>query len=832
MDSEESRPGSSASNSSSNSDQSLPYKNSDEKQKSPDLNVSTGSPASSSRSRQSRRSGSLNGGSQRSQSKSDSDSTSSSSSDNDDDDEHKFENAQTLRSPIAENERADNDEMQSSNSPRRSTRGSSTSSNPSRNNSEERQNPNSEMNLSHEDLSDVSDLESEKRASLYNNSKQFIDDESTNGVDEASKDQTSKNSFTHEDTKSNSPLMDLRQKLDKKKNQLNDFESNVASNESESKALNGKSGLVGESLEDLVKTHDDDALDFEAEEGECNDVSKDDDKPEEKNNEQSENVPSSPKAKRSVDNEDLEEGEVSDEDEKRPEETEPKPVCRFYTRGQCTWGMSCRFLHPGVTDKGNYTMFDLVRPVPLLQGGTGGSRPAGYNMHASDYHDYRTERPTLHHRNAIPHVANVYAPAHETRPIAADGPVVVESAWERGLRTAKEMMRKANKRKEQDMDFEDKKMHLTLSPDELEKDPYYAKDRLSPAEAIRHPLYPEVVSDVYGPSERYGRGPPAPHYDDVDPYGRSARYRELPPHRMPQYEDDRRVRPTREVIVQRVEPVGRGDEWNDPWMRSKSPGGRGSSRDRGDKRRRDRRSYSSNSSYSSSSSSQSDSSSDSSRSISSREHRRRRYASNSHKSPSSRRTGVRSLRSPSPLARRSRRTPSLHHSPSSKRRTNSSVSPVYNRGNAYSPVHKKKRTSPVTKKNHTGRTKVRRRHSSSSSDSVSSESTASESESDSGSTSSGSSSRSRDNSPPKRSRTSEKTVGIERKVTKKVDPPKKRSPISIELKKPTAVGVSALASPTHSSTSERDTKKSRREELLKQLRAVEDAIAKKRSKLA
>lgn len=55
----------------------------------------------------------------------------------------------------------------------------------------------------------------------------------------------------------------------------------------------------------------------------------------------------------------------------------------------------------------------------------------------------------------------------------------------------------------------------------------------------------------------------------------------------------RRIRPAREVIVQRVEPIGRGDEWNDPWMRSKSPG-------REKRSKRDRRSYSSNSSYSSS----------------------------------------------------------------------------------------------------------------------------------------------------------------------------------------------------------------------------------------
>lgn len=40
----------------------------------------------------------------------------------------------------------------------------------------------------------------------------------------------------------------------------------------------------------------------------------------------------------------LEEGELSDEGEVRPEETEPRPVCRFFSRGQCTWGSSCRYV--------------------------------------------------------------------------------------------------------------------------------------------------------------------------------------------------------------------------------------------------------------------------------------------------------------------------------------------------------------------------------------------------------------------------------------------------------------------------------------------------------
>lgn len=95
-----------------------------------------------------------------------------------------------------------------------------------------------------------------------------------------------------------------------------------------------------------------------------------------------------------------------------------------------------------------------------------------------------------------------------------------------------------------------------------------------------------------------------PEYAPMPPRERVRTYRELPTHRMPdyygnKYEEEpppssstKRSKPKREVIVQRVEErQGRGDEWSDPWMRSKSPAGR----------RKDRkRSYSSGSSYSSS----------------------------------------------------------------------------------------------------------------------------------------------------------------------------------------------------------------------------------------
>lgn len=76
----------------------------------------------------------------------------------------------------------------------------------------------------------------------------------------------------------------------------------------------------------------------------------------------------------------------------------------------------------------------------------------------------KTERPPLHH--VPPHASVGFAGR-------VSAPVEPESAWERGLRTAKEMMRKANKRKELNIDFDEKKMNLSGPPDEIERDPYY-----------------------------------------------------------------------------------------------------------------------------------------------------------------------------------------------------------------------------------------------------------------------------------------------------------------------------------------------------------------------
>lgn len=253
--------------------------------------------------------------------------------------------------------------------------------------------------ISHEDLSDISDLESNSPT----------------------------NNFT-----------DLRQKLDKQR-------------------MNG-SGKT-------EKVHDEDELDFEADEEntakrqQSSEGKSGAGEKSEKEDGEEENSDSA----ELEEGEELEDGEVTDGDEKRPEESEPKAVCRFYTRGQCTWGMSCRFLHPGTTDKGNYTMFDMVRPIPVPQNAP------------MPVYDYRNERPN---HFMPPHVAPHFA-GRPPGPALAVPVADSESAWERGLRTAKEMIRKSNKRKEQDIDFDEKKMNLSGPQDETERDPYYTA-RASP----------------------------------------------------------------------------------------------------------------------------------------------------------------------------------------------------------------------------------------------------------------------------------------------------------------------------------------------------------------
>ncbi|KAI8520094.1 hypothetical protein Bbelb_033510 [Branchiostoma belcheri] len=118
---------------------------------------------------------------------------------------------------------------------------------------------------------------------------------------------------------------------------------------------------------------------------------------------------------------DLEEGEVKDPSGRKPLQ---RSLCRFYV-------------------KGAYSMIDRYQNQ---FGGPGilGPHPMGPNMWAAPVHAEEDMPP----------------------PPVVEPPV--ESAWERGLRHAKELRKKAMQRKEQDEDFEDKRMNLSLPEEEFD----------------------------------------------------------------------------------------------------------------------------------------------------------------------------------------------------------------------------------------------------------------------------------------------------------------------------------------------------------------------------
>ncbi|RMC09338.1 hypothetical protein DUI87_14346 [Hirundo rustica rustica] len=143
-----------------------------------------------------------------------------------------------------------------------------------------------------------------------------------------------------------------------------------------------------------------------------------------------------------IDDDDLEEGEVKDPNDRK---VRPRPTCRFFMKGHCTWGMNCRFIHPGVNDKGNYSL--ISKPEPFSPNG---APPIGP-------HPLMPANPW-----GGPVVDEILPPPPPDPP--------TESAWERGLRHAKEVLKKATMRKEQEPDFEEKRFTVTIGEDEREFD--------------------------------------------------------------------------------------------------------------------------------------------------------------------------------------------------------------------------------------------------------------------------------------------------------------------------------------------------------------------------
>uniref|UniRef100_A0A8C8Z7L8 Zinc finger CCCH-type containing 18 n=1 Tax=Prolemur simus TaxID=1328070 RepID=A0A8C8Z7L8_PROSS len=298
-----------------------------------------------------------------------------------------------------------------------------------------------------------------------------------------------------------------------------------------------------------------------------------------------------------IDDDDLEEGEVKDPSDRK---VRPRPTCRFFmkdgpplstllppipnsipfrgqVKGNCTWGMNCRFIHPGVNDKGNYSLITKADPFP-----PNGAPPLGP-------HPLMPANPW-----GGPVVDEILPPPPPEPP--------TESAWERGLRHAKEVLKKATIRKEQEPDFEEKRFTVTIGEDEREfdKENEVFRDWNSRVPRDIRDTALEPYADPYYDYEieRFWRGGQYENfrvqYTESEPYHN---YRvsmpkmcrsfcsNLPFHSWDfiracakhvcslQTQTDclRQAEPPKKEAASAGPQVKRADEWKDPWRRSKSP---------------------------------------------------------------------------------------------------------------------------------------------------------------------------------------------------------------------------------------------------------------------
>ncbi|KAG8189708.1 hypothetical protein JTE90_022520 [Oedothorax gibbosus] len=267
--------------------------------------------------------------------------------------------------------------------------------------------------------------------------------------------------------------------------------------------------------------------------------------------------------------EELEEGELNDdngrEDSSKANST-AKQTCRFYSRGQCFFGQNCRFAHVNVASGNYYSMFAPSTPTTRVP----------YSDYFDPSHGIMSQRS-----GPLPLRPDFVAPL----PVCSPSIPAEESAWERGLQTAKELVRKANKRKIEDADFSEKSLNLSLIvneknvPEYIDSDSSYKKKRRDvpyPKYDDQHEVYDEYdTRNHYRPGfENYDaryhrehrRGDHGRDRMERDPHDK---YRPKSPRSKDKYRDDR---------MQEVQPRSRdysrdANDYFDPWRRSKSPKG-------------------------------------------------------------------------------------------------------------------------------------------------------------------------------------------------------------------------------------------------------------------
>ncbi|CAF0801541.1 unnamed protein product [Didymodactylos carnosus] len=142
-----------------------------------------------------------------------------------------------------------------------------------------------------------------------------------------------------------------------------------------------------------------------------------------------------------------------------------KVHCRFFLQGRCHWGANCKYMHPNLNDTKNQSSY-------LEQSRNTNSPPSSAGTTWLSPQSAATA--FFGNSSIVRNVAAIAAAAVASQQQASAAPATTsntESAWERGLRSAKTLREQSMRRKQQDKDFNDKKFNLTLKDADEEKDP-------------------------------------------------------------------------------------------------------------------------------------------------------------------------------------------------------------------------------------------------------------------------------------------------------------------------------------------------------------------------
>ncbi|XP_035212855.1 zinc finger CCCH domain-containing protein 18-like [Stegodyphus dumicola] len=213
---------------------------------------------------------------------------------------------------------------------------------------------------------------------------------------------------------------------------------------------------------------------------------------------------------------DIEEGEIKENSPDSPSNF----VCRFFQEGRCRWGTQCRFMH--VTDKGLYNMFDEPSDKSSL------TVPS--NKSSLDLYPLNT--------GVTCNTGVCFSNFSKDVPIC-------ESAWDKALSQAKEIIEKSKKRKE-DKDFEEKKLYLSPEKNKTQNGSSYNKKHSSRTSNFNSEQ--EKINVARAQNKRYRKEL------SVQAYGSKFKKQEY-------------RKPFNKNAIRRTDHF----TWRDPWRRSKSP---------------------------------------------------------------------------------------------------------------------------------------------------------------------------------------------------------------------------------------------------------------------